>query len=187
MTYPQAREAFERVEKNDPQARAAVARLEGLEGATRKAGEDLFARNIQVLRLELSAWLAHVERQGAASVALMREAADLETSTPKHAVTPGPTLPAHELLGDLLMEQKQPAEALAAYKRSMELYRRRFNGLLGAAKAASALGDEPLARSFYQELLKLADGGMRQPALKEAQGYVARQGTRPDGYSSGKN
>jgi cytochrome c-type biogenesis protein CcmH/NrfG len=33
------------------------------------------------------------------------------------------------------MEQKQPAEALAAYKRSLELYPRRFNSLLGAARA----------------------------------------------------
>ena len=105
----------------------------------------------------------------------MREAAELEASTPKHAVTPGPTLPAYELLGDLLLEQKQPAEALAAYKRSMELYPRRFNGLLGAARAARALGDKSLARTFYQELLEVADGGTRQPALKEAQNYVAQR------------
>ncbi|HWM90258.1 MAG TPA: tetratricopeptide repeat protein [Thermoanaerobaculia bacterium] len=156
------------------EARAAVERLEELEGATRKAGEELFARNIQVLRLELSAWLAHVEGQRESSVALMREAAELEVSTPKHAVTPGPTLPAHDLLGDLLMEQKQPAEALVAYKRSLELYPRRFNGLLGAARAAHALGDTPLARTFYQELLEVADGGMR-PALKEAKSYMAQR------------
>ena len=67
------------------------------------------------------------------------------------------------------MEQKQPAEALAAYKRSMELYPRRFNGLLGAARAARALGDESLARTFYQELLEVAEGGTRQPVLNEAQ------------------
>ena len=156
------------------EARAAVEGLEKLEGATRKGGEDLFARNIQVLRLEASAWLAHVERQKESSVALMREAAELEVSTPKHAVTPGPTLPAHELLGDLLMEQKQPAEALVAYKRSLELYPKRFNGLLGAARAARALGDKPQARTFYKELLRVADGGMR-PALKEAQGYVGQR------------
>ena len=118
------------------EARAAGERLEALDAATGKAGEDLFARNIRVLRLELTAWLAHVERKGESSVALMREAAELEASTPKHAVTPGPTLPAYELLGDLLMEQKQPAEALAAYTRSLELHPKRFNGLLGAARAA---------------------------------------------------
>jgi tetratricopeptide (TPR) repeat protein len=103
----------------------------------------------------------------------MREAAQLEASTPKHAVTPGPTLPAHELLGDLLMEQERPTEALAAYRRSLELYPRRFNGLLGAARAARALGDESLARTFYRELLEVADGGTRQPALHEAQTYVS--------------
>ncbi len=157
------------------EARAAGERLGELEAATRKAGEDLFARNIRVLRLELNAWLAHVEGQRESSVALMREAAELEASTPKHAVTPGPTVPAHELLADLLMEQKQPAEALAAYKRSMELYPRRFNGLLGAARAARALGDESLARTFYQKLLEVAAGGTRQPALKEAQNYVAQR------------
>jgi tetratricopeptide (TPR) repeat protein len=157
------------------EARAAGERLKELEAATRKAGEDLFARNIQMLRLELNAWLAHVERQEESSVALMREAAELEASTPKHAVTPAPTLPAHELLGDLLMEQKQPAEALAAYKRSMELYPRRFNSLLGAARAVRALGDASLARTFYQELLEVADGGTRQPAVKEAQDYVAQR------------
>jgi tetratricopeptide (TPR) repeat protein len=157
------------------EARATLNRLGELEGATRKAGEELFARNIQMLRLELSAWLAHVEGQKETSVALMREAAELETSTPKHAVTPGPTLPAHELLGDLLMEQKHPAEALVAYKRSLELYPKRFNGVLGVARAARALGDRPQARTFYQELLKVADGGNRQPALKEAQSYVAQR------------
>jgi tetratricopeptide (TPR) repeat protein len=150
-------------------------RLQELEDATRKAGEELFARNIQVLRLELSGWIAHVEGKKEPSVALMREAANLETSTPKAAVTPGPTLPAHELLGDLLMEQKQPAAALVAYKRSLELYPRRFNSLLGAARAASALDDKPAMRAFYKQLLEVADGGTRQPALEEAKKYGAQE------------
>jgi tetratricopeptide (TPR) repeat protein len=153
-------------------ARTASQRLDTLEAATRKAGEELFARNIQVLRLELNAWVAHREGQKVSSVSLMREAAEIEASTPKHAVTPGPTLPAHEQLGDLLMEQNQYKEALAAYQRSMEFYPRRFNGLLGGARAARALGDESLARTFYQQFLELAKDGMR-PAVKEAQEYIA--------------
>ena len=152
-----------------------IKRLEELEEATTKAKEDLFARNIKVLRLELSAWLSHVLGEKESSIALMKEAVDLETSTPKAAVTPGPTLPAAELLGDLLIEQKQPAEALVAYKRSMELYPRRFNSLLGAARAARDLNDKPVALGFYKQLLEVADGGRRQSILKEAQEYV-----RPD-------
>ena len=71
----------------------------------------------------------------------MREAAELEESTPKHAVTPGPTIPARELLGDLLMEQKKYSDALAAYKRSLELYPKRLNSLRGATRAAKAMGE----------------------------------------------
>ena len=68
------------------------------------------------------AWLAFAEQDRALSVTLMREAAELEASTPKHAVTPGATLPAHELLGDLFLAQGQPAEALLAYRQSLGLY-----------------------------------------------------------------
>jgi hypothetical protein len=143
------------------EARAGSERLSELETATGKAGEDLFARNIRVLRLELNAWIAQAEGRTEAGVALMREAADLEVSTPKHAVTPAPPLPANELLGDLLLEQKHPAEALAAYKISLGLYPGRLNGILGAARAAHAL-------------LGVAEGGTRQPVLQEARSYLSR-------------
>ena len=152
-----------------------VTHLARLEAATVKAKEDLFARSIRVLRLELSSWVANASGQQEGSTALMREAAELEASTPKHAVTPGPTLPAFEQLGDLLMEQKQPAPALAAYQRALDHYPRRFNSLLGAARAAHALGDDSTARDFYQQLLKLADGGTRQPALHEAATFPTAQ------------
>ena len=156
------------------EAEKARARLLELEEVMRKAKEDLFARSIGVLRLELSAWMAHQRGERDASLKLMREAAELESSTPKHAVTPGPTLPAYEQLGDLLMELKQPSEALAAYKRSLELYPRRFNSLLGAARAAQAAKDEAQARTCYAQLLEIADGGTRHSALQEARKYLGR-------------
>jgi tetratricopeptide (TPR) repeat protein len=180
FTWPEAVSQFARgmgaAHSNDlAGARAAGQRLEALEAATSKAGEDLFARNIRVLRLEMSAWIARLSEQDDSAVALMREAAELESSTPKHAVTPGPALPADELLGDLLMAQDKPTDAVASYRRSLELYPRRFNSLLGAAQASRALGDEDAARAYYQQLLDVADGGDRQPALREAQRYVAER------------
>jgi hypothetical protein len=72
------------------------------------------------------------------------------------------------------MEQAQPVQALAAYQGSLERQPRRFNGLLGAARAARASGDAALARGYYQTLLEVADGGTRQPALDEARAQTMR-------------
>jgi tetratricopeptide (TPR) repeat protein len=159
--------------------RAARARLRTLETSARASGEELFARNIAMLRLELDAWRAHVERRDDASLAMLREAAELERSTPKHAVTPGPTLPADELLGDLLMELSRPAEALVAYRRALDAYPNRFNSLLGAARAAHASGDAGAAAGFYRDLLGIAQGSTREAALGEAKAFLERPGQAP--------
>jgi tetratricopeptide (TPR) repeat protein len=149
FTWPEAIIRFARglgaARLNDvTQAKAERERLDQLEATTVQMHEELFARNIRMLRLELEAWIAHVEGNKEDSQRLMREAADLEETTPKAPVTPGPTIPARELLGDLLMAQNQPAQALAAYQRSLELYPRRRNSVIGAARAA-ALAKSPLA------------------------------------------
>src|SRR2546423_2035389 len=149
-------------ERRIDEARAESERLSQLEAVMQKASEDLFARSIRMLRLELDAWIAHADGKQDASVSLMEEAVALEESTPKHAVTPGPTLPARELLGDLLMEQNQSARALTAYQRTLELYPKRFNSLLGAARAARASGDAVSSRKYYAQLLRIARGGSRR-------------------------
>ncbi|HEY6641424.1 hypothetical protein [Povalibacter sp.] len=156
-------------------ARQAVERLQVLESVAAKGGEDLFARSIRILRLELSAWLAWSQDEQEASVTLMRQAVELEQSTPKHSVTPGPTLPAGEQLGDLLQAQKRPAEALAAYQRSLEAYPARFNSLLGAARAAEASGATQLSNDFHGRLLQVA-GESTRPVLKQIRdaGHLSR-------------
>jgi uncharacterized protein HemY len=73
------------------------------------------------------------------------------------------------------MEQGRPVDALAAYQRSLSLYPRRFNSLMGAARAAQASGDESLARAFYQELLEVAGRSTRASALEEARRFIPRQ------------
>ena len=43
---------------------------------------------------------------------LMKSVADLEGSTDKHPVAPAPIQPARKLLGDMLLELGEPAQAL---------------------------------------------------------------------------
>ena len=72
----------------------------------------------------------------------MRTAATREDATEKSAVTPGPVAPARELLGDMLLELKQPAAALKEYQAVMKKEPNRFRAIYGAASAASLAGDQ---------------------------------------------
>lgn len=153
----------------------ALERLGELEEVARKAGEDLFARSINVLHLELSAWAAYARGQHDRGFEIMRAAAELEVATPKHAVTPGPTLPAYELLGDMYLEEKQPAEALVAYRSALQSYPRRFNSLSGAAQAARDAGDTANARAYYAQLLDVAASDSTRLSIEQAKEYLARR------------
>ena len=155
-------------------AHAAAVRLAEIEAAAATSGEPLFARHIRVLRLGVDAWLAHAVGKRDTSIALMRAAVTLEESTPKHAVTPAPTLPSLELLGDLFLQQARPGDALAAYQESLLRYPRRFNSLLGVARAARALGDTAVARAAYEKLLAVAEASTRKAILQEARDFLAR-------------
>ena len=93
--------------------------------------------------------------------------------TEKHPVTPGPIIPARELLGDMLMQAGKPQEALAAYEHSMQVEPNRFRGLAGAARAAEAAGDKAKAQQYYARLLKLAEkGDGDRPIIKQAQAFT---------------
>jgi tetratricopeptide (TPR) repeat protein len=119
-------------------ARVAGERLRVLETKARESGEELFARNIRVLGLEVESWIAQQDGDPTAAIELMQAAADLETATPKHAVTPAPTLPAYDLLGDLQLAQGRSDQALAAYRQSMVLYPNRAYSKQGAERALQA-------------------------------------------------
>lgn len=154
-------------------AAAIGARLDTLERAMRDQGEAIFSANIRLLRLSLAAWVADGAARRDDAIALLREAAALEDVTPKHAVTPAPTLPAFEQLGDLQLAQHVPAAALVSYRASLQRYPLRFNSLLGAARAARELRDAATARRYYEQLLEVAKDGTRRTPLDEARRYLA--------------
>jgi len=103
--------------------------------------------------------------------ALMRSAVELEASTEKHNITPGPIVTARELLGDMLLEAGQPAAAVEAYEASLRVAPNRF-------KSLHASPEPPSARRSRagQDVLRQAagDGGRRRharPELQEAKAF----------------
>jgi len=62
-------------------------RLQVLENVADKAGEKLFTQQIRILRLDVSAWIAHLQGEEKRGLRLIEKAAELEVTTPKHPVT----------------------------------------------------------------------------------------------------
>lgn len=115
-------------------ARVAIDSLASIQRRLSARGEAFWAEQVAVQHLAAQAWLAFAERRFPAALAHMREAAAREDATEKNAVTPGPLLPARELLGDMLMELRRPAEARAEYRAVLRKEPNRRHALRGAGR-----------------------------------------------------
>lgn len=154
-------------------AREAEGHIAGLRDRARAADEAAFATFIEIDRLILNGLLAQADGDSEAAVSRLREAAGLEQMVEKHPITPGALLPPNEALGDLLMEQGRPEDALQAYETSLGIWPNRYNSLLGAARAARDAGDAERARMYYGRLLTVANGAsVQRPGIQEAREAV---------------
>ncbi len=155
------------------EAERAERRMIELRDAARAAGEETFANYIELDRLVLAVWRAHVAGQSERALNLVHEAVRLEATTQKHPVTPGALYPSQEALGDLLLELERPQEALSAYEGSLATWPGRFNSLVGAARAARAAGLDDKAHDHYRALLEVSAGAdSSRPALAEARRFL---------------
>jgi hypothetical protein len=138
-------------------ARSAISSLEQLRDKLKTMKETYWANQVEIQRQEVSAWLAFAEGDRPGALAGMRSAAELEDQTEKNAITPGPLMPARELLGEMLLELKRPADALKEFEATLTKEPNRFRSLYGAAEAAKLAGDRQKAQKHFQELLKVAE------------------------------
>jgi Flp pilus assembly protein TadD len=105
---------------------------------------------------------------------VMSAAVDAEDNTEKAPVTPGPLAPARELYGFMLLDRGMAKEALAVFEATMAKEPNRFNGYVGAAMAAQAMGDAAKAKETYGKLVTLAAGSnSERPTLAAARSFVA--------------
>jgi tetratricopeptide (TPR) repeat protein len=135
-----------------------------------------WATEVEIQRLSVAGWIAQAQGKAEEGAKLMRAAADLEDRNEKHIVTPGRVVPARELLGEMLLEQKQPAAALKEFEASQQREPNRFRNYAGAAKAAEAVGDRRKATEYYAKLLELtqkSDG--KRPEVVKAKAYVSQR------------
>ena len=104
----------------------------------------------------------------------MRAAADLEDGSEKHVAMENRLYPMRELLGDLLLTQQRPAEALKEYETSLQSTPNRLRGLYGAAKAAQGAGRADSATTYYRQLVALTkEADTDRQEIEEAKSYLA--------------
>jgi tetratricopeptide (TPR) repeat protein len=156
------------------EARRQIERLRALHATLTERKLGYWAEQTEVQAKVVAAWALKAEGKDAEGLAAMRAAADHEDSTEKHAVVPGPIVPARELLADMLVETGKPAEALPQYEASLAKEPNRFRGLAGAGLAAERSGDKARARAHYEKLAAMCAGSeSTRPELARARQPLA--------------
>jgi hypothetical protein len=121
---------------------------------------------------EAEAWILHAEGEDEKAAAMLRPIADKNDKLGDEPES----IPAREMLADLLVEAKHPQQALAEYQTDLRLNPNRFNGLYGAARAAEQAGRQSDANEYYALLVKNCDGGnSTRPELSHARELLAKK------------
>jgi tetratricopeptide (TPR) repeat protein len=157
-------------------AQESLPKLASLRDTLTQANEKYWAEQVEIEWETAAAWLAWAEGKHEEALRRMRAAADHEDRTDKHPVTPGVILPARELLGEMLLELKLPAQAMVEFETTLRTAPNRFNALSGAARAAELSGDREKAKGYYAKLLAIcdhADGD--RPELRDARALLAQK------------
>lgn len=157
-------------------ARKSLQQLGSLRDTLTQTNEKYWAEQVEIQQETAAAWLALAEGKQEEALRQMRAAADHEDATDKHPVTPGVILPARELLGEMLLELKQPALAVVEFEASLRTAPNRFNALAGAGRAAKLSGDREKAKTYYAKLMSVCDhSDGERPELGDARSLLSQK------------
>jgi tetratricopeptide (TPR) repeat protein len=120
---------------------------------------------------EAEAWLAYAEGKSGEALKTMRQAAEREESEHVDSLS----MPAREMLADLLFELKRPSEALTEYQAALSISPNRFDSLYGAARAAESAGKAEEARDYFARLAKITAPAADRPELQEIKVHLANK------------
>jgi tetratricopeptide (TPR) repeat protein len=156
-------------------AKREIAALKELKTALEKSNQSYWADRTEEQILAVSAWVAQAEGDRGQALKLMRTAADGEDGSVKHVAMENRLYPMRELLGELLLQVGQPADALREFETSIKENPNRYRGLYGAARAAEGARDRAKASGYYQKLLELASkADTPRPEIAQAKAYLGR-------------
>ena len=140
-------------------------------------GHDNSGLGIHYGEMELAearAWLAQAEGKPAEAASRMKAIAQKVEAGKADGLIYPPVLPAREQLGDLLLAQNHPGEALVEFQAGLKDAPNRFDSLYGAARAAALSGHNAAAKKYFAQLVKLGDhADANVTALQQAKRFLA--------------
>jgi tetratricopeptide (TPR) repeat protein len=151
-------------------AQDALKHYDELLEATRKGPRPYIVDGLKNEHQLVQAWAAYATGNSLDAVRLLRAVADDQDNVGKGETE----LPAREMLADMLLDLQRPQEALTEYEISLRTDPSRFNGLYGAAQAATQVQQKEKAGSYYAQLLKNCEGiRSDRPELAQAKTLLA--------------
>lgn len=106
--------------------------------------------HLSIIRDLLAAMVAHAHGDEAAALALATGAGERYAALPVDYGPPVPVKPPFELVGEWLLANGRPAEAVAAFDEALKMAPRRAASLLGRARALAAGGDPDGCKAFTE-------------------------------------
>jgi tetratricopeptide (TPR) repeat protein len=155
--------------RDDVQKLAEIAQLVKLTQVRQMQMSGMAGPGLEIDPTEAGGWLAYAEGKPDEAVAMLSSAAKREDARDAEPFA----MPAREMLADLLLSLRRPAEALAAYKTVLADFPNRFDALYGAAQAADSLGDRRTAADFYSKVISNCPPNADRPELLTARKYLA--------------
>jgi hypothetical protein len=149
-------------------AKADIDKLGELSAKLKEAKDAYWSEIVGIQQQVASAWVLYAEGKHDEALKTMSAAADAEDKTEKHPVTPGPLAPARELYGAMLLDRSMNKEALAAYEAVFTKEPNRLATYVGAARAATKLGDTAKAKQYTAKVMALTkDADTQRPEVME--------------------
>ena len=138
--------------------------------AGEKKGNYTGATDMNVQLRETEAWVAFAEGKTEEALTALKASADYEDAHRLDSFL----VPAREMLADMLLEAKRPAEALSEYKSALVNSPGRFNLLYGAGRAAQAAQQNEEARSYFAKLSEMCGAAADRPELSQIRSVLAK-------------
>ena len=156
-------------------AGAEVARLQALRDTAKDRKIGYWAEQIDIQAEVVRGLASCAAGKAGECVTVLSTAADREDATEKHVVTPGPLVPAREVLAMVLLKEGKAADALRGFETVLTKEPGRYRAFAGAMQAAERAGDAKKAGTFAERLIEqtsTADGP--RPEIAQARRVLGR-------------